>query len=119
MQAGISKMDGIGGRPAWSWIFSAFYELFHSNNHMFYSVIEGLVTVVAGALSFLIIQDFPDTAKFLTEEERVFVVRRLLADDQHSAGGENLKWKSIVQSLKDWKTWISSMPKFYVLRGTC
>ncbi|KAF8347919.1 MFS general substrate transporter [Amanita rubescens] len=90
LAAAISNMNGIGGKSAWSWIF----------------IIEGLISVVAGVLSFFIIQDFPDTAKFLTEEERVFVVRRLLKDGQHSAGGENLKWKSIVQSLTDWKTWI-------------
>jgi len=64
------------------------------------------VTVVAGAASFWIIQDFPDTAKFLTEEERTLVIRRLQADDQFSAAGENLKMKYIWKSLLDWKTWI-------------
>ena len=53
LQAAISNMDGVGGKPAWAWIF----------------ILEGLLTVVAGAMSFWIIQDFPDTAKFLTEEE--------------------------------------------------
>ena len=72
------------------------------------SIIEGLATVVAGALSFWIIQDFPDTAKFLNETERTFVIRRLQTDDQFSAGGEKLRWKYIIQSLLDWKTWIGS-----------
>jgi hypothetical protein len=85
-------MDGIGGKPGWAWIF----------------ILEGLVTVVAGAASFFIIQDFPDTAKFLTEEERTFVIRRLQEDDQHSAAGENLRSKYIWQSLLDWKTWVGS-----------
>ena len=85
-------MDGIGGKPAWAWIF----------------ILEGLITVVAGAASFWIIQDFPDTAKFLTEEERTFVVRRLQADSQHSAAGEDLRWHYIWRSLLDWKTWIGS-----------
>jgi hypothetical protein len=72
------------------------------------SIIEGLATIVAGALSFWIIQDFPDTAKFLNETERTFVIRRLQTDDQFSAGGEKLRWKYITQSLLDWKTWIGS-----------
>ena len=38
-------MDGVGGKPAWAWIF----------------ILEGLITVLAGAASFWIIQDFPDT----------------------------------------------------------
>lgn len=47
-------MDGIGGRPAWAWIF----------------ILEGLFTVLVGIASFWVVQDFPDTAKFLTEDER-------------------------------------------------
>lgn len=85
-------MDGIGGKPGWAWIF----------------ILEGLITVVAGALSFFIIQDFPDSAKFLTEEERTVVIRRLQEDDQFSAAGEKLKLKYIWQSLVDWKTWVCS-----------
>lgn len=92
MQAAISNMKDVGGKPAWAWIF----------------ILEGLVTVLAGAASFFIIQDFPDTAKFLTEEERTFVIRRLQEDDQFSAGGEKLKFKYIWQSLLDWKTWVGS-----------
>ncbi|KAJ7224133.1 major facilitator superfamily domain-containing protein [Mycena pura] len=90
LAAAISNMEGIGGKPAWAWIF----------------ILEGLVTVVAGAASFWIIQDFPDTAKFLTEAERTVVIRRLQADDQYSAGGEALRWKYIWKSLIDWKTWV-------------
>ena len=63
---------------------------------------------MAGVLSFFIIQDFPDTARFLTEEERTFVVRRLQADGQISAAGEELKWTYIWQALADWKTWLGS-----------
>ena len=85
-------MDGIGGKPGWAWIF----------------ILEGLITVFAGALSFFIIQDFPDSAKFLTEEERTVVIRRLQEDDQFSAAGEKLKLQYIWQSLVDWKTWVCS-----------
>ena len=63
---------------------------------------------MAGAFSFFIIQDFPDTAKFLTEPERAFVIRRLQEDDQFSAAGESLQWKYIFDSLLDWKTWLGS-----------
>lgn len=85
-------MDGIGGKPAWAWIF----------------IIEGLVTVVAGAISFWIIQDFPDNAKFLTEAERTVVIRRLQSDDQFSAAGESFQMRYIWKSLRDWKTWLAS-----------
>ncbi|KIP07137.1 hypothetical protein PHLGIDRAFT_431325 [Phlebiopsis gigantea 11061_1 CR5-6] len=93
LAAAISNMDGIGGKPGWAWIF----------------ILEGLITVVAGAASFWIIQDFPDTAKFLTEPERTVVIRRLQRDDQFSAAGETLRWKYIWQSVLDWKTWVGML----------
>jgi hypothetical protein len=85
-------MDGVGGKPGWAWIF----------------ILEGLATVIAGFLSFWIIQDFPDGAKFLTDAERTVVIRRLQNDNQHSAAGEKLKMKNIWQSLSDWKTYLTS-----------
>jgi len=91
-KAAISKMDGVGGKPGWAWIF----------------ILEGLATVVAGFLSFWIIQDFPDSAKFLTDAERTLVVRRLQSDDQHSAAGEKFKVMYIRQSFTDWKSYLTS-----------
>ncbi|KAI0057442.1 MFS general substrate transporter [Artomyces pyxidatus] len=91
LAAAISNMDGIGGKPAWAWIF----------------ILEGLATVLAGVLSFVIIQDFPDTARFLSEKERTVVIRRLQQDDQFSAAGENLKLRNIWKSILDWKTWVA------------
>ena len=95
----ISKMDGVGGKPGWAWIF----------------ILEGLATVVAGSMSFWIIQDFPDSAKFLTDAERSFVIRRLQTDDQYSAVGEEFKAKYIWQSLSNWKTYVTSKEDFLFL----
>ncbi|OSX67374.1 hypothetical protein POSPLADRAFT_1130525 [Postia placenta MAD-698-R-SB12] len=89
----INKMDGIGGKPGWAWIF----------------IIEGLFTVVCALVTPFILQDFPDTAKFISEPERVWVIRRLQADMKFSAGGESFKWKYVKQSLTDWKTWLASI----------
>ena len=88
-------MHGVGGKPGWAWIF----------------ILEGLATIVAGLLSFWIIQDFPDNAKFLNDTERTAVIRRLQSDDQHSAAGEKLEVKNILQSLSDWKTYLTSKQK--------
>lgn len=85
-------MDGVGGKAAWAWIF----------------ILEGLITIVAGAMSFWIIVDFPEDAKFLTVEERTFIIRRLQSDDQLSAGGEKLQWKRIKKSLTEVKTYVAS-----------
>ncbi|KAF7309928.1 MFS domain-containing protein [Mycena indigotica] len=93
LAAAISKMGGVAGKPAWAWIF----------------IIEGLVTIVAGILCLWFVQDFPESAKFLTEEERTFVIRRLQGDGLFSAAGEHPKLKNIVASFKDYKTWINML----------
>lgn len=91
LAVGIAKMNGLGGKPAWAWIF----------------IIEGLVTVVAGAVSYWIIVDFPDNATFLTEAERTVVIRRLQGDAQFSAAGEKMQWRHIKKALTEWKTYLA------------
>ena len=54
-------------------------------------------------------QDFPDKARFLSEPERELVIRRLREDDQYSATGERMCWKSVRKSLVDWKTWLAAL----------
>ena len=71
-------------------------------------ILEGLLSVIVGFISFFVIQDFPDTARFLTEEERVVVISRLQNDGMFSAGGEVARWKYIWDSIIDWKTWVGS-----------
>lgn len=83
-------MDGIGGKPGWAWIF----------------ILEGLLTVVAAIISFWAVQDFPDEAKFLSEEDRARVVRRLKLDKQASANHEEFKLTYLWAALKDWKMWL-------------
>ncbi|KAK5937723.1 hypothetical protein PMZ80_009852 [Knufia obscura] len=60
----IAHMDGIQGYAGWRWIF----------------IIEGIATVVIAVGSYFIIPDWPHTAKFLTEDERSMLSRRLALD---------------------------------------
>lgn len=83
-------MDGIGGRPGWAWIF----------------ILEGLLTIVFGAASFWMVHDFPDQARFLSEDDRTRVVRRLKLDQQSSAEHEEWKMSYLIAGLKDWKMWL-------------
>ncbi|OLN93219.1 putative transporter C1002.16c-like protein 14 [Colletotrichum chlorophyti] len=90
ISAGISLMSGVGNRPGWSWIF----------------IIEGVVTLVLGILSFWMVQDFPHEAKFLSKDDRARVIRRLMEDHQSSAGHEKFKMMYFWQAVRDWKTWL-------------
>ncbi|KAG0639158.1 major facilitator superfamily domain-containing protein [Tuber brumale] len=89
LAAAISKMDGVGGKRGWAWIF----------------ILEGLATALIGVISFWVVVDFPDDAKFLTPEDRARVLRRLRDDQQSSAEHEDFKTLYLWQSLKDWKTY--------------
>jgi hypothetical protein len=111
-------MDGIGGRPGWAWIF----------------ILEGLFTILVACVSPWVLQDFPESAKFLTEAERmyiptptlymnttltrtyvgVYIIRELKGDMRFTAEEEKFKLKYLWQCLTDWKTYAtcgSPLPK--------
>ncbi|EMC91471.1 hypothetical protein BAUCODRAFT_80578 [Baudoinia panamericana UAMH 10762] len=89
LAAAIALMKGIGGKHGWAWIF----------------ILEGLATVLIGIASYWLVHDFPDDAKFLSEADRLRVLRRLKADAQSSAEHEDFKMAYFWASVKDWKTW--------------
>ncbi|KAK6209132.1 hypothetical protein LQW54_006586 [Pestalotiopsis sp. IQ-011] len=97
---GISKMDGVGNLEGWRWIF----------------ILEGIATVIIAVLAFFCLHDFPETAKFLTEEERAFVVFRLkygqnkeatLKGQRSVAEVDEFQWKYVWQAFRDWQIWIN------------
>ncbi|KAK4494587.1 hypothetical protein PRZ48_013943 [Zasmidium cellare] len=88
LAAAIATMRGVGGKPGWAWIF----------------IIEGLATMFVGGFCWWMVFDWPDTARFLTPDERLRVRRRLAADNQSSTGEEYDK-RHIIAALKDWKCW--------------
>lgn len=62
--------------------------------------------MIVGIISYWMVHDFPDEAKFLQPDERARVLRRLAADQQASAQHEDFKMAYAYQSLKDWKTYL-------------
>ncbi|QGI85145.1 hypothetical protein CEK25_011874 [Fusarium fujikuroi] len=97
---GIAKMDGVGGLEGWRWIF----------------ILEGIVTVLVAIFAFWALYDFPETASFLTEEERAFVVFRLKYQGQQKAAGQSqsrvaqadeFKWEYVWAAFKDWQIWVN------------
>ncbi|KAK2603454.1 hypothetical protein QQS21_004406 [Conoideocrella luteorostrata] len=107
----ISKMNGVAGLEGWRWIF----------------ILEGIVTVLVAISAFFLIHDFPDTASFLTEDEKAFVIHRLKYQGQAKmsggggggggdAGGhstaqvaeaEEFEWKYVKQAFADWQIWVN------------
>ncbi|EXA29568.1 hypothetical protein FOVG_18958 [Fusarium oxysporum f. sp. pisi HDV247] len=88
LAAAISRMDGVGGRPGWAWIF----------------IIEGLATVVVGAACWWMVFDWPDTARFLSPDDRIRVQRRIITSKQGQTA-EDFDKRYIWAALTDWKTY--------------
>lgn len=88
---GLSQMDGIGGRNGWRWIF----------------IIEGVVTVVIGTAGYFLIIDFPDRAKFLTDEERSIVLMRIERDRADSTV-DPMTWHKFKEYMLTPKLWLFS-----------
>ena len=61
--------------------------------------------MLIGIASYWLVHDFPDNAKFLSDDDRKRVLRRLKADGQSSAEHEEFKMAYFWASVKDWKTW--------------
>lgn len=93
---GISFMDGYAGWRAWRWII----------------VINGLPTLVTGLVIPFVLPNSPETAKFLTEEDR----RNLrLCQEQQMGKARNLReldMADVKAAIWDWTTWAYCLALF-------
>ncbi|KAH9835023.1 major facilitator superfamily domain-containing protein [Rhodofomes roseus] len=97
---GISFMSGTRGLLGWSWIF----------------ILEGIATVVVGGVAFLaVLVDFPDTAEFLNEDERAYLIWRkststltCLPEYDNSTVGEeeHFEMRHLTAIVLDWQIWM-------------
>lgn len=76
---------------------------------------EGILTVAVAILAFFTLYDYPETASFLTEEERAFVVHRLKYDDQDTTNPDTIRvaqsdefsWNAMRAAFTDWQIWVN------------
>ncbi|KAM0306190.1 hypothetical protein ACHAPM_000750 [Fusarium culmorum] len=85
---GIMELRGEAGLAGWQWIF----------------IIEGLLTVTVALASFKLMSDYPDRAKFITEEERKHIQERLQLD--RSGLAEEFEMRYARDAFRDWKIWV-------------
>ncbi|KAG1830555.1 major facilitator superfamily domain-containing protein [Suillus variegatus] len=85
---GIERMEGVGGLHGWQWIFC----------------LEGIATVLVAILSFFYMHDYPETAKFLTESERLYIIDVLKQDSNNLSSRFDTQF--VWQAIKDYKTYV-------------
>jgi sugar phosphate permease len=96
----IQNLNHRSGLAGWQWIF----------------LIEGLVPVALSLIIWKILPDSPETASFLTQAERDFLVNRLATETGSGAGKvtnqDRITTKHVVAGLSDWKIW-AAIPIFW------
>ena len=71
LSAWLLSLDGVGGLQGWQWLF----------------LLEGLPTVMLGAAMFWLLPDKPETAIWLKEDERSWLIHELAAENERLAAG--------------------------------
>ncbi len=77
LASAIANMKMVRGLSAWRWVF----------------ILEGMATILIGIASYFLVSDFPENAKWLTEDERAFVMARAAAG---KADGEEITFKKVL-----------------------
>ncbi|OMJ20723.1 putative transporter [Smittium culicis] len=68
-------------------------------------LLEGAFTLLVGLCTYFIMHDYPDTAKFFTEEERELATRRISAS-MGLASASKVSKKQTLVAFKDWKVYV-------------
>lgn len=95
---GIGNMDGVAGQRGWRWIF----------------ILEGLPTVILGISCIWLLADEPETAFYLTAEEKALMIVRKERQVGHTKSGDRMHRDDVIKGLKDWKIWMFCLGQFGV-----
>ena len=96
LASAIGKMNGMRGYRAWRWIF----------------ILEGVLTCVIAVVTYFLITDFPEDAKWLDEDEKAFVKARLKTDQGMSELEQRITLRDVGQVAGDYKTWLGTFMYF-------
>ncbi|SCV67606.1 BQ2448_5217 [Microbotryum intermedium] len=75
-------------------------------------IIMGILTLLAGALAFFCVSDVPAKAKWLTEDERAWLVWRKASDGSSVGEAEGLHVAQIKSAFTDYHCWVALF--FYI-----
>lgn len=105
---GLSAIGPRGGLEGWRWIF----------------IIEGLLTVVCGAISYFFLATNLHTASFLTPEERQFAAKRLSGEVPNAERfspsverEEKFRWSEVKRGVLNIQVWLTATAYFAILSG--
>ncbi|GAA5919860.1 hypothetical protein JCM6882_006481 [Rhodosporidiobolus microsporus] len=80
-------------------------------------ILEGLLGVLVSAGLYFLLPDFPDTARFLTPDERDFVQARLPPNAARATDAD-FSWKEMRMAVTDPLTWLFTFLELFYNSGT-
>jgi len=91
--------DGSRGLSGWQWLF----------------ILEGLPSIVVGILVLVILDNSPGEARWLSDEEKAILLRRLAEEQKMKEAGEHRR--SFADAFKSPKVWVLSAVYFGAIMG--
>lgn len=95
---GLGFIEGPGSWNPWRWIF----------------IVNGLLTVVTAPIIPFVLADSPETAKWLTEEDRRNMVLLRQQEVGQSLAAQEFSKKDAREAFKDWKVWAMGFGQYSV-----
>lgn len=96
---GIGHMQGLQGKNGWRWIL----------------ILEGIPSMVLSAFIFLLLPNNPASAKFLKEDERELIKKKMEGEQGQTAAAQKFILADGIKALVDWKVWLMTSAHFGIL----
>jgi hypothetical protein len=93
---GIGFMDGTAGWRAWRWII----------------LINGIPTILTGLVIPFVLPNSPQTAKFLTDDDKKTLLLLREAQMGQTESAQQLHWPDVKQAMLDWKVYAFGLTQF-------
>lgn len=95
---GLNAIGHKGGLAGWRWIF----------------IVEGLLTVLVGVISYFALPNSIETSRFLTHEQKAHARQRM---DEENRAYEPFSWEEVKRGIFNLQVWLSALAYFSILSG--
>jgi MFS family permease len=85
----IGHMDQVNSLAGWRWLF----------------ILEGIPSVLCAIVVYFCMPDYPETARWLTVDEKALAAERLKLDGSQSSS-EGITWRNAKVTLTQWRLYI-------------
>ncbi len=108
-------VGGVVGGPLSGWIMEAFAGYRGLSGWQWLFILEGLPSIVVGVLVLLLLNNGPRDARWLSDEEKAILIRRLEEEQKAKESGEHRR--TFGDAFRSPKVWVLSAVYFGAIMG--